>query len=297
MSTRTAVSGNAEPVVHNEVPLPGGEFAMGDTHGDGYPADGETPVHTVEISPFRIDVAAVTVAQFAAFVDATGWVTDAERYGSSAVFHLLVAARRADVLGQSPAAPWWYEIRRADWRHPHGPLSDTTELADHPVTHVSWRDAAAYADWAGRRLPTEAEWEYAARGGLADRRFPWGDDLSPNGQRRCNIWDGQFPMQHTAGRPATTQVRTYQPNPFGLYQTVGNVWEWCHDWFSPSYYRDSPRLDPPGPDSGDRRVMRGGSYLCHRSYCYRYRVAARSANTPDSSAGNCGFRTVGPLPH
>jgi len=265
---------------------------MGDPFDEGYPADGETPVHRVRLRPFHIDETAVTNAAFAAFVDASGHVTDAERFGSSAVFVHAVAAERRDVLGQAPGAPWWLEVAGADWRHPEGRRSDVGAQPDHPVVHVSWRDASAYARWAGKRLPTEAEWEYAARGGLRSRRFPWGDELTPGGQWECNIWQGSFPDHNTRedGYLTTAPVRAYRPNGHGLWNAAGNVWEWCADWFASDWYARSPRDDPQGPAEGSRRVMRGGSYLCHDSYCHRYRVAARSANTPDSSSANAGFR-------
>ncbi|WP_051844459.1 formylglycine-generating enzyme family protein [Streptomyces sp. NRRL S-813] len=275
-----------------QVRLPGGEFAMGDAFGEGYPADGETPVHAVRLQPFHIDETAVTNAQFATFVKATGYVTDAERYGSSAVFHLVVAAPSSDILGTAAGTPWWINVRGAHWRRPEGAGSDITGRQNHPVVHVSWNDATAYAQWAGKRLPTEAEWEYAARGGLAGRRYAWGDELTPDGRWRCNIWQGRFPHTNTAedGYVTTAPVKAYRPNGFGLWNTAGNVWEWCSDWFSPAYYAQSPAEDPRGPDTGAARVLRGGSYLCHDSYCNRYRVAARSSNTPDSSSGNLGFR-------
>ena len=286
----------ASPPAHDELALEGGEFAMGDAFHEGYPADGEHPVHTVRVAPFGIDATAVTVAMFRAFAEESGYVTAAEREGSSAVFHLAVAAGRADVVRSDPAVPWWLEVRGADWRHPHGPLSAAEP--DHPVVHVAWGDAVAYCAWAGRRLPTEAEWEYAARGGLEGRRFAWGDELTPGGRWPCNIWQGRFPYENTGadGHLATAPVRSYPPNGFGLYEVAGNVWEWCADRFAPDYYARSPFTDPRGPESGDLRVMRGGSYLCHHSYCHRYRVAARSANTPGSSSGNCGFRTVSRRP-
>ena len=274
--------------------LPGGEFLMGDPFDEGYPDDGERPVHRVVLEPFAIGATTVTNGAFAAFVAATGHRTDAERYGSSAVFHLAVRAHPRAVLGRAPRTPWWLEVSGADWAHPCGPLSSWEELADHPVVHVSWHDALAYCRWSGTRLPTEAEWEFAARGGHQNRRYPWGDELTPDGQDLCNIWHGSFPTPSTPrdGFLTTAPVRSFPPNGFGLYETAGNVWEWCADWFSPAYYRRSPRHDPLGPRTGSARVIRGGSYLCHHSYCNRYRLAARSANTPESSAGNCGFRVV-----
>ncbi|MFE6288099.1 formylglycine-generating enzyme family protein [Streptomyces sp. NPDC057877] len=275
-----------------QVRLPGGGFAMGDAFDEGYPADGETPVHQVRLKPFHIDETAVTTAQFAAFVKATGHVTEAERHGSSAVFHLAVAAPASDILGNAAGAPWWINVRGAHWRHPEGAGSDVSDRQSHPVVHVSWNDANAYARWAGKRLPTEAEWEYAARGGLVGRRYVWGDDLTPGGRWRCNIWQGPFPYTNTAedGYLTTAPVKSYRPNGFGLWNMSGNVWEWCADWFSPTYYAESPGQDPAGPDTGTTRVLRGGSYLCHDSYCNRYRVSARSSNTPESSSSNLGFR-------
>jgi len=281
---------------------------MGDSHDDGHPDDGETPVHQVRMSPYFIDAKAVTNAQFAAFVKATGHVTEAEQDGLSAVFHLAVQAARADVVGSAHGTPWWMAVKGAEWRHPAGPLSSIGDLQNHPVVHVTWRDAQAYSHWAGKRLPTEAEWEYAARGGLDRARYPWGDDLRRRGRWQCNIWQGDFPHRNTLddGHLTTAPVTAYAANGYGLYNAVGNVWEWCQDTFVPTAYADRvatghpPVLDPvavaPGgveqadEDGATRRVMRGGSYLCHDSYCNRYRVAARSSNTAESSAGNIGFR-------
>lgn len=288
-----SVSPSCDLIPHDEVPLAGGDFMMGDAFGEGYPTDGEQSPHPVRVDPFLMDVTAVTVAQFAAFVAATGYRTEAEIEGSSAVFHLAVQAKRKHVLG-SFGMPWWVGVQGADWRHPFGPLSDTGGLEDHPVVHVTHNDALVYCRWAGRALPTEAEWEYAARGGLAESRYAWGDELTPDGQHRANIWQGVFPSFNSAedGWLATAPVRSFAPNGFGLYQMAGNVWEWCADWFDAGYYTRAPRLNPLGPDDGTERVMRGGSYLCHTSYCNRYRVAARTGNTPNSSSGNVGFRTV-----
>ncbi|NMR19036.1 formylglycine-generating enzyme family protein [Cellulomonas fimi] len=279
-----------------QVRVPAGEFWMGDHHGDGMAADGEVPVHRVDLQTFTIDATTVTNAAFAGFVEDTGYVTEAERFGDSAVFHLALAADPDDVLGRAASTPWWLAVRGADWRHPEGRRSSLEGRDDHPVVHVSWNDAQAYCAWAGRRLPTEAEWEYASRGGLGAARYPWGDELHPPGAStwRCNIWQGRFPVVNAGddGFLTTAPVRAYQPNGFGLWQTVGNVWEWCSDWFSPTYYGSSPSAAPQGPAHGTARVMRGGSFLCHDSYCNRYRNAARSSNTPDSSMANGGFRTV-----
>jgi sulfatase modifying factor 1 len=275
-----------------QVPLPGGVFAMGDHFDEGYPDDGELPVHPVTLSPFRLDATAVTNAAFATFVKDTGHVTDAERWGSSAVFHLAFTGDRSDVLTSVEGAEWWLGVRGACWRAPEGPGSSVGARANHPVVHVSWDDAQAYCRWAGTRLPTESEWEYAARGGLEGARFPWGDELRPGRRWPLNIWQGRFPTDNTVedGFLTTAPVKSYRPNGHGLWQMAGNVWEWCADRFSPLAYQESTRLDPVGPAAGETRVMRGGSYLCHESYCYRYRVAARSSNTPDSSSGNLGFR-------
>nr|WP_251046748.1 formylglycine-generating enzyme family protein [Arthrobacter sp. ISL-85] len=280
--------------LHEEVIIPAGEFAMGDAFGEGYPNDGETPVHRVRLDAFRIDTTAVTSSMFAAFVEATGYRTEAEQYGTSAVFHLVARARKGDILGTAAGAPWWLNVRGADWAHPFGPSSQWTEAPDHPAVHVTWNDALAYCAWAGRRLPTEAEWEYAARGGLEGKRYAWGDELTPAGQHRCNIWQGIFPTLNTNedGHVATAPVKSFPPNGYGLYEVAGNVWEWCSDWMLPKYYAKAPTQNPQGPTIGRGRVMRGGSYLCHDSYCNRYRVAARNSNTPDSSSGNCGFRTA-----
>lgn len=285
----------AEGAGHCDVEIPAGSFLMGDSSGEGYPADGELPVHAVELKTFLIDATAVTNRQFAAFVAATGYKTEAEKYGTSAVFHLVVQAERRDILGTASGSPWWLTVRGADWAHPVGPRQHWSDIPDHPVVQISHDDALAYCRWAGRRLPTEAEWEYAARGGLQQQRFPWGNELlRADGTHNCNIWQGTFPEVNTQadGYLGTAPVRSFPPNGYGVYEVSGNVWEWCSDWFLPKYYRNSPAANPQGPTIGNGRVMRGGSYLCHDSYCNRYRVAARTSNTPDSSSSNCGFRTA-----
>jgi sulfatase modifying factor 1 len=275
------------------VNLPGGAFVMGTDGTYGYATDGEGPAHEVELAPFSIGRHAVTNAEFAAFVAATGHRTAAEGYGWSFVFDGLLPA------GFSPTkrvtgAPWWRQVEGADWAHPEGPRSAIADRHDHPVVHVSWDDASAFCAWVDGRLPTEAEWEYAARGGRVGCRYPWGDDLEPGGEHRMNVFQGTFPRHNTLadGYAGTAPVEGFAPNGYGLHQMTGNVWEWTADWFDPAYYHVSPRRDPPGPPAGAARVMRGGSYLCHASYCNRYRVDARSSNTPDSSTGNLGFRVA-----
>ncbi len=273
--------------------LPGGSFLMGTNTGEGFPADGEGPVHQVRLAPFRISRCAVTNAEFRRFVEANGYQTEAERFGWSFVFGGFVSPKGGvRVKGEAGGAPWWLAVEGAAWNAPEGPGSGVEGRWDHPAVHVSWNDAEAYCAWAGTRLPTEAEWEFAARGGLVGKRYAWGDELVPNGKHRCNIWQGTFPTRNRRedGYLGTAPARSFAPNGYGLYSTAGNVWEWCSDWFSRSYYAESPPQSPPGPSEGQSKVMRGGSYLCHESYCNRYRVAARSANTPDSSTGNIGFR-------
>lgn len=269
----------------------GGTFLMGNEGSDAYPGDGEGPVHPVVLRAFWIDTTAVTNASFAAFVETTGHVTDAERFGWSFVFAGLLPHDFPDTRGVA-RAPWWRQVMGADWRHPEGPASEVGERLDYPVVHVSWSDAQAYCEWIGTRLPTEAEWEYAARGGLEGASFPWGEELEPDDGHRMNVWQGTFPSDNTLadGYYGTAPAAAFPPNGYGLHNTTGNVWELCADWYAPDYYRDSPSEDPRGPASGTDRVMRGGSYLCHESYCRRYRVAARSGSAPDSSTGNVGFR-------
>jgi sulfatase modifying factor 1 len=262
------------------LPLRGGSFAMGSDDADTVPGDGEGPVREVGVEPFAIDAHCVSNQRFATFVEATGHVTDAERFGWSFVFDgfLPAALRDSDRVA---GAPWWAAIVGASWRHPEGPGSELSGRDDHPVVHVSQNDAIAYCRWAGVRLPTEAEWEYAARGGLHQARFAWGDELLPEGSHACNIWQGSFPATNTLedGWFGTAPVDAFEPNGHGLFNVAGNVWEWTADPWSVGNRVDS-----------GARVIRGGSYLCHASYCNRYRVSARTSSTPDSSTGHQGFR-------
>jgi formylglycine-generating enzyme len=259
------------------IELPGGTFRMGTDDPDGFPEDREGPIREVTVARFAIAAHCVTNERFAEFVDATGYRTDAERFGWSYVFAKFLPRDLRRASPRLERAPWWCGVSGAFWRRPEGPGSDLDGRWDHPVVHVSWHDAEAFCAWAGLRLPTEVEWEYAARGGLDQARYPWGDELTPDGEHRCNIWQGRFPVRDTAddGYSGTAPVDAFEPNGFGLYNVAGNVWEWCADWFDPAQ---------------QNRTMRGGSYLCHESYCNRYRVAARTANSPDSSSGNLGFR-------
>jgi sulfatase modifying factor 1 len=257
------------------VALPGGPFLMGAEDPEGFPSDGEGPIREVTLQPFAIDTVALSAERFAAFADATGYVTEAERLGWSFVFAGLLPDDFPPTRALA-GAPWWRQVHGADWRHPEGPQSSIEDRRDHPVVHVTQNDALAYTRHAGLRLPSEAEWEYAARGGLVQARYPWGDELTPGGEHRANIWQGEFPSRNTLddGFLGTAPVDAFPPNAYGLHNVSGNVWEWCA---------------PPVA------VMRGGSYLCHASYCNRYRVAARSLSTADSSSGNVGFRCAADL--
>jgi sulfatase modifying factor 1 len=253
--------------------IPAGTFRMGTTGGPGH----ETPVHDVEIEAFFIDRTEVTVGAFASFVAATAYRTEAERIGWSGVF--------------DPAQHKWVAVDGATWHRPDGPHRPAA-ADDEPVTQVSWNDAQAYATWAGKRLPTEAEWEYAARGGVEQAPYVWGDELRPGGRPAANWWQGPFPDRDTGedGYTSRAPVGRFAANGFNLVDVTGNVWEWCADWFDPGYYARSPRRSPRGPDSGSERVLRGGSWLCSENYCSNYRPGARSQATPDSGLNNTGFR-------
>lgn len=277
------------------VKIPEGVFLMGSESPEVWQADGEGPVREVFLKEFWIDQTAVTSAQFEKFVASTGYVTETGRFGWSFVHASQLSRQRQRQLEPFRVAglEWWYRVDGADWKHPMDPGRTVHEMGrlDHPVVHVTWNDAAAYALWAGKRLPTEAEWECACRGGLVQQTYPWGNDLTPGGSHRCNIWQGEFPKKDTGqdGYRGTAPAKSFKPNGYGLYNMTGNVWEWVNDWFSPNQ-SPAPQRNPFGPPYGDRRVMRGGSYLCHISYCNRYRCSARTSNTPDTSSGHLGFR-------
>jgi formylglycine-generating enzyme required for sulfatase activity len=269
-------------------------FTMGNDGADAVPADGEGPSRRVALDRFFIAATTVTNRAFGDFVRATRYVTDAERLGWSFVFYLqLPAEARAQARQALKDTPWWVPVADASWQRPEGPGSHIYKRQAHPVVHVSWNDAHAYCTWAGARLPTEAEWECAARGSREGARFPWGDDLIQNGAPRCNVWRGAFPNAPAADwLPGPVPATDGEPNGFGLINVCGNVWEWCADWFSPGYHRETAPANPLFAQPTGRRSMRGGSFLCQDSYCNRYRLAARSSNTPESSSSNLGFRAA-----
>jgi len=302
--------------------IAGGEFVMGSDLDEAH-AD-EKPAHRVQVEGFWMDEVPVTNAAFRRFVEATGYVTTAELapdlneimsqlppgsppppkdvlVPASLVFH-----QTKGPVPLNNAARWWRWTPGASWRHPLGPDSTIEGKEDHPVVQVSWFDAQAYAKWAGKRLPTEAEWEFAARGGKNGENYPWGNSDTSLDHPPCNIWEGEFPCRSTKehGYVGTTKVRAYAPNPYGLYDLVGNVWEWCADWYRHDYYEELAAHDrkesPQGPASSydpreplvPKRVQRGGSFLCHKSYCKGYRLSARMKTSPDTSLCHSGFRCV-----
>lgn len=302
------------------VRIPGGKFRMGTS--DRNPHFADAPEHEVEVGEFLLDESEVTNAQFAAFVKATNYVTVAEKAPTLESIRaglppgapdpppeVLVAGSLVFVQPAAPVAntrdthAWWRWVPGACWKHPEGPGSDIKDRMNHPVVHVCWNDAMAYAKWAGKRLPTEAEWERAARGGLVDKKYVWGDE-APNadGKWRCNIWQGVFPHENTKedGYVRTAPVKSYAPNGYGLYDMAGNVWEWCADWYRPDYYVTGPRQNPAGPassfDPGDpnpqapKRVQRGGSFLCSDGFCSRYKPYGRGRGDVDTGQSHVGFR-------
>lgn len=271
------------------VPIPSGVGQIG-THRPVIPVDGEGVVRRVRLTRFEMDAHAVSVARFAAFAADTGHVTEAETIGWSFVFEGSLPPRLRVDAPAVAEAPWWRAIDGACWHRPAGEAAVAVPL-DHPAVHISWNDAAAFAVWAGGRLPTESEWEHAARGGQTDPRYPWGE-AEPDDDRfqPCNIWQGKFPQTNLAldGYAGTAPVECFAPNAFGLFNMVGNVWEWCADPFRIRSLRRGARER----SNLGKRIMKGGSYLCHRSYCHRYRIAARSGNEPTGASGHLGFRLV-----
>jgi len=237
---------------------------------------------------------AVTNQEFRRFVDETGYQTVSERLGWSYVFKGQMG-QHADQFASPPGLPWWRAVEGACWSAPEGPESDLAERERHPVVHIAWFDAAAYCRWAGVALPTEAQWEYAARGGLERKKFPWGNAMMPGGRYAMNTWQGDFPDHNTGedGHVGTAPADAYEPNGYGLFNMTGNVWEWVSDYFGTrEALNHYPLIDPAGPEQGHARVTRGGSHLCHVSYCDRYHVHSRTANDPDSSTGHTGFRVA-----
>lgn len=273
--------------------IPGGVGLLG-TSKPIIRADGEGPLRKGLVKSISMSTGTITNAEFAAFVGDTAYVTEAEHLGWSFVFWSQVP----DYVGETlsvPGSPWWRRVDGASWQNITGPkCSLVQKLLDHPVVHVSWNDAKAYASWAGGRLPTELEWEHAARGGLGDVRFPWGDDEPDDAQNiYCNIWQGRFPKTNTTvdGYDATAPAVSFEPNGYGLYNLAGNVWEWTADKFR-IHSEISRQKSRDSSESNVMKLAKGGSFLCHKSYCYRYRIAARIANTADSATTHMGFRVV-----
>lgn len=294
------------PAPEGMVWIPGGTFEMGSEQG----RPDERPVHTVSVDGFWMDSTEVTNREFAAFVEETGYLTEAERPLDPRNYPGVDPALLApgSLLFAAPSQPvslanhlrWWEWAPGTTWRTPSGPGSTWEDRLDHPVVHVSWNDAVAFAEWADGRLPTEAEWEFAARGGLEGARFVWGD--GPPGANSANIWQGRFPDLNTGddGYLETAPVGSFEANPFGLHDMSGNVWEWVADWYRPDYYAESPERNPGGPERSydpaepgtPKRVLRGGSFLCHDTYCESYRPSARMMNAPDTGTNHQGFRVV-----
>lgn len=254
--------------------IKGGSFQMGSDDGLPY----ESPVHLVELDAFLIDEHEVTVAEFAEFVKTTNYKTEAEKFGWSGVFDFEKGE--------------WKRVDGANWRNPDS--GNLTVKENEPVTQISWNDAKEFAKWAGKRLPSEAEFEFAARGGLDRKKYAWGDELRPNEKPVANWWQGKFPDKNTVedGFLSRAPVKSFAPNGYGLYDMTGNVWEWTEDWFNEDYYRNSPKKNPKGAENGEEKVIRGGSFLCAENHCSNYRVAGRSHSTPDSGLNNLGFRCV-----
>ena len=287
--------GTAPPDVWaGAVAIPGGRVLVG-TSSPVLAADTEGPLREQRVAPFRLGRTTVTNDEFRRFVEATGYVTEAEEVGWSFVFWAQVPKSIQDTRG-IPGAEWWRQVFGANWRDVNGPGTEAEAcLPDHPVVQVSWNDARAYADWAGGRLPSEAEWEHAARGGLGDVKFPWGDaEPDDDSHQPCNIWQGRFPQVNTGadGYRATAPAHSFAANGYGLFNMVGNVWEWSGDPFRLRSLKQEAKTRQRNMKG--YRLTKGGSFLCHRSYCYRYRIAARSGSSPDSATTHQGFRVAFP---
>jgi formylglycine-generating enzyme required for sulfatase activity len=269
----------------------GGSFVG--THDPVIAGDGEGPERKVSLQDFHLEVETVTIRRFAQFIQSTGHVTESERFGMSAVFAPLLGDQVL-VTGGVVNTPWWTRIDGATWREPEGPGSSIEDRLDHPVTHVSWHDATAFAAWVGGRLPTESEWEHAARGGNRRRRYPWGDEEPGDDVIFCNLWQGQFPRHNTLadGYFGTAPARSFEPSEEGFYNLAGNVWEWTADAFKVRSLSKSAKLRNDQAKKSADKVLKGGSFLCHKSYCYRYRIAARMGLSPDSASSNTGFRVA-----
>ena len=285
------LAGKMDKTDDEVVEIPAGKAFLG-TDNPYLPVDEEAPLRRQKVKSFWMDAKAVSVARFAQFISDTGYQTDAERLGDSFVFaDFLPPQEKPD--NAVAAAPWWHMVKGASWHRPAGPEVEHYALADHPVTHISWHDAQAFAAWAGGRLPSEAEWEHAARGGLGDVIFPWGDEL-PNETDflPCNIWQGQFPNYNSAadGYSGTAPVTSFTPNGYGLYNMVGNVWEWTSSSFKVRSLKKAIKAAHQGKQG--YKIVKGGSFMCHDSYCFRYRIAARTSNSPDSSTSHQGLRLV-----
>lgn len=320
-SLRSTIQTSNDTSEKGMVYIAAGTFSMG---GDNSQADkDEYPKHEVRLKAFWIDRTEVTNAQFAEFVKATGYITTAEKkpdwnemrktlppgtpkpadkdlVAASLVFH-----QTSEAVNLGDYSQWWRWVPGADWKHPEGPGSSIKGKEHYPVVQVSWYDAMAYCKWAGKQLPTEAQWEFAARGGKADNIYPWGNEHVSSGQPKANYWEGKFPWynEQKDGYITLAPVASYAPNGYGLYDMAGNVWEWCRDWYHANYYSSlSPQVsfDPQGPASSydpdeptmPKRSLRGGSFLCNDSYCSGYRVSRRMKSTPDTGLEHTGFRCV-----
>jgi formylglycine-generating enzyme required for sulfatase activity len=292
----SAVTNTAALLDSNFVTIPAGYFLMG-TDEDFYPTDGENPARRVWTDEYQISKYSVTNQEFARFVDETSYVTDAENFSWSYVYcgFLDEETISQKSVGVAGIAPWWVGIKDASWSNPFGNGETIESLLNHPVVHISRNDAQAFCRWSGTRLPTEAEWERASRGGLSNATYPWGNDVDINNGEMLNVWMGEFlPLESRQSfHHGTMPVDSFSPNSFGIYNTVGNVWEWTSDtWSARWHIADTPetRRNPKGPASGGKNVLKGGSFMCHDSYCYRYRNSARSSNSPETSTSNIGFR-------